>query len=562
MSNRLMRPILNLPLCGWAAAPAALLLKRRPEPRYEPAEKFMIPEEPMTPPPYPIFYRFRSTKALLGEHRELARQEIYFASKSELNDPLEGYANVVWQGDPILWRNLLRHYLLVLSEMIVHATVTGEEFDESRVALLGFMTDEDLPDAPIRGIYASICKRFLEERLASDWVEGLAQRQAVLSSEELAGYLRIVHLSALDTIVRAFEDQGVSTFLGQFDLTDLRSKSTEELAAWFSTDGLAYDERRVLHSVFENQRHQMDLLDDLATPITPAKRVWMFFLKDFPSSYVRAIEDILHPEWRTACFVADPTHASMWGVYAEGHKGVCLAFKSHPGSDGKPSLRLHGAFGHKADADGFGPYFLDHSLPMVPVLYDSAYPATDFFRSLGRLPRSALERFWYSNAEGTHSPRVLDILAENQAWRDDYWIQAGRIVSTKLPQWGHEGEHRLVAQGDRPTLEERKFRYRLADLDGVIFGIKTTHADKLEIIRTLAIAAARQGKHEPNTIQFSQAAFSRTKGAIEIQSLSLLTSQFPKLIEAYAKMPELAGLEGDHELVDESYSPKSQVIAF
>ncbi|ARS26799.1 hypothetical protein [Sphingomonas sp. KC8] len=59
-----------------------------------------------------IFYRFRSTEALLGKYDELARREIYFASPDELNDPLEGYADVLWHGDAILWTSLLRHYLL------------------------------------------------------------------------------------------------------------------------------------------------------------------------------------------------------------------------------------------------------------------------------------------------------------------------------------------------------------------------------------------------------------------------------------------------------------------
>jgi hypothetical protein len=39
-------------------------------------------------------YRFRRIKNLLGEHQELERQEIYFATPSQLNDPMEGYHTV------------------------------------------------------------------------------------------------------------------------------------------------------------------------------------------------------------------------------------------------------------------------------------------------------------------------------------------------------------------------------------------------------------------------------------------------------------------------------------
>ncbi|HLN25948.1 MAG TPA: DUF2971 domain-containing protein, partial [Patescibacteria group bacterium] len=60
-----------------------------------------------------FFYRFRSVDALLGKHAELKSQQIYFASPAELNDPMEGFKDLYWQGDEIVWRNLIRHYVLL-----------------------------------------------------------------------------------------------------------------------------------------------------------------------------------------------------------------------------------------------------------------------------------------------------------------------------------------------------------------------------------------------------------------------------------------------------------------
>ncbi len=56
----------------------------------------------------PPMYRFRPAYALLDGFHELERQEIHFSTASELNDPMEGYRDVAWQGDA--WRNLFRHY--------------------------------------------------------------------------------------------------------------------------------------------------------------------------------------------------------------------------------------------------------------------------------------------------------------------------------------------------------------------------------------------------------------------------------------------------------------------
>jgi hypothetical protein len=63
-------------------------------------------------------YKFRPTKSLF-EFKELEEQEFYFATLKELNDPMEGYKNIFLEGDEIVWRNFLRHYLLCLMGTIL-----------------------------------------------------------------------------------------------------------------------------------------------------------------------------------------------------------------------------------------------------------------------------------------------------------------------------------------------------------------------------------------------------------------------------------------------------------
>lgn len=50
-------------------------------------------------------YRFRSVESLIGKYQELEKQQIYFASVDELNDPLEGTRQYFWKGDRIIWMN-------------------------------------------------------------------------------------------------------------------------------------------------------------------------------------------------------------------------------------------------------------------------------------------------------------------------------------------------------------------------------------------------------------------------------------------------------------------------
>jgi hypothetical protein len=70
-------------------------------------------------------YRFRPISAVLDNYEELAKQEIYFSTPEELNDPMEGYKDVFWSGDRIVWRNLLRHYVLCAARSRSSRGATG-----------------------------------------------------------------------------------------------------------------------------------------------------------------------------------------------------------------------------------------------------------------------------------------------------------------------------------------------------------------------------------------------------------------------------------------------------
>ena len=64
-------------------------------------------------------YRFRSVHSLLDGYQELEQQEIYFATAAELNDPMEGLREVYWQGDEIVWANLIRNYTKALMHVFL-----------------------------------------------------------------------------------------------------------------------------------------------------------------------------------------------------------------------------------------------------------------------------------------------------------------------------------------------------------------------------------------------------------------------------------------------------------
>ena len=75
-------------------------------------------------------YRFRSVDSLIGTHKELYRQTIYLARPDELNDVAEDTVNVVWQGDSVLWGNIITYYwrALVISTLARQVCLPGYNY--------------------------------------------------------------------------------------------------------------------------------------------------------------------------------------------------------------------------------------------------------------------------------------------------------------------------------------------------------------------------------------------------------------------------------------------------
>src|SRR5580692_7418875 len=103
-------------------------------------------------------YRFRPIDAVLDRYEELAKQEIYFSPPEDLNDPMEGYKDVFWLGDRIVWRNLLRHYLLCLLKTTAVCLMAGPDFDRAVLKTMIFSAYQDLPETRVRTIYQRACE--------------------------------------------------------------------------------------------------------------------------------------------------------------------------------------------------------------------------------------------------------------------------------------------------------------------------------------------------------------------------------------------------------------------
>jgi hypothetical protein len=475
----------------------------------------------------PYLYRFRPAEAVLDKYEELAKQEIYFSTPEEWNDSMEGYKDVFWSGDRIVWRNLLRHYLLCLLQTISSCLILGPEFDRTLLKNVVFCAYDSLPDAPVRAIYRQACDRFFADPHIPQLVAALAERTTPLRRDELAHTLRAVHPFALSVLMKALDREGVAGLFRDLDAMEARAVPLNETVARMVA--MTPPEQEVAEALFaasELAVMQFALQQDYSATPPPEMKAVMFFLRDFPANYVRALDELIHPPCHIACFVADPANASMWSAYAGSQTGVCLKFRATPDSEGLPALDLNGINGWRGGAGmEIEPVRSFVRRRFHQVSYSDSYPQIDFFNSIGRLPIPLLNAVWYNGEGGERSACPAARVLDTEEWRKRYWqaFESGAICKTS--QWQHEQEYRVLLWSNLSDLKDkpsRKLTYKFTDLAGIIFGARTSAEDKLKIIKIVEHKCKAENRTD---FEFHQMQYSRRNRSFRAAPLNLIRFQ-------------------------------------
>jgi|JI7StandDraft_1071085.scaffolds.fasta_scaffold00935_19 hypothetical protein len=463
-------------------------------------------------------YRFRSASALLDQFHELDRQEIYFSSASEQNDPMEGYRDIVWKGDSIAWRNLFRHYGRLLAIATPLVLIDDHPIDAALHLMGAHRFDIHPPTPMLRQGADQAAAAFVAKTPVVRVIEALALRSDPIRREELTFLLKSLHLHALAAVSREpmcglTEAAEFRTWLEQLEAEATATAPQLDDVLRSSTPGEA-----PLYGFAIRVARQIATLSAMETDSAPPSPL-TFLMLEAPEAYVEHLHTVLYPPAYSACFVEDPGDAAMWSGYADSHRGLCLKFRTRPCGD-RPGLdleRVVGWSGHR----GSEPKVKRNYVPMKfdPIDYVEAFPEVEFFTAFGDAPVTTLRRDWHFDGE-TRS-EIAASFDDEAAWRKAHWERFEILNLQKTRHWRHERELRLVlasSLSDLAPLEARKATYRFEDLEGVIFGMRTPESD---VVKTLAILRAKCLGANRKTFELYQARYDRDGAAMAFDRLSL-----------------------------------------
>ena len=463
------------------------------------------------------FYRFRSIDALLGKYQELEKQTIYFAGPEELNDPMEGLRDIVWNGDEIVWTNFFKHYVFCLHWSYLHFRVAGDSIELNVDSIPISSRWDEPPTHQVKDLFGDIWHRFRNLPNIQEVIETLASTGRKIRYREIRYYLQDLHFVLLDEIQKSHIAHG---FMSESQII----QQPEELTAAASMERLlnlielteAVKDERALDVMFQIVETRYDNIRltlqyntrSISTGILGRNNRLVVF--DFPKVYVEQLERLLWPKWYTACFTKVYYNSSVWAKYADSHKGACLIFEAVE-TDSLSNLELKRATGS------------DRAMPFREVDYANKLGEIDFFRTISRLTVDALKKLWYTDEGGNVSKCASHIggTDDEDAWRKNYWNNFFRDVSVKTKDWSYEQEYRLILEDGLSEFggkDDRILTYDFSSLKGIIFGMRTSTEDKLKVIDVVQRKCLENSRTD---FKFFQAYYSAENGEIRKYELQL-----------------------------------------
>lgn len=458
------------------------------------------------------YYKFRSTEHLF---KELENQEIYFSSQNELNDPMDSFKNIYFQGDDILWCNLFKHYLLCLTiSFTLYIVDSGENFYEQEFPIF---TNENLyEDIPLGKTFSKIKNDFFYRFNVEKFAALISTRTSPVRSEELLLYLNKVHFIALKCISSIFVQEGLmpqSNFmpdkLFEKDICEdiailIQGYNNQENSA--SSTWFIHSYSAILNKTKEDIILEQTINFDI--PIEDNRR---FLLYDYPKIFIENLEKLMHPQCYFSCFTSEYKNSVMWSHYAESHKGVCLIFK--PKGKG---IKLSTCTGFSSE-DGEIWKFVEHSFKKVN--YTTSNSEFNFFTNLGSITRPIQISSWLMY-NGKKSKIDMHENLDSDEWRERYWKELETAWIKKYPVWDYEKEYRLplydLLDDVYEKMNPRTIKYDFLDLSGIILGAKMSTSNKIKVMGIIKDKCKNYPEHK---IEVHQAFFDKN-GNIEISLTS------------------------------------------
>lgn len=476
------------------------------------------------------YYRFRSAERLLGREAsgdtsarqgELEELTIYFASPQELNDPLEGHRETYFEGDVIVWENLIKHYTLVLLSSTISYYADDQDSDTLRVNL-----KPEHCSADAQKVLELVLGTIFSNSAIARYINALGGSNKKISRLELS-----VHLSTLHQVILAYILDYLSEHLDIPEAEAYRGRLNNFIlfistrCSQISNEGPNPDIK--FYKEMHSKINQQFLRGGISRTNSLGKGALDLFIK-FPEKFSQQIDYLMYPRWYVACFMKSCSNPAIWASYGENHKGVCLIYESKINKK-TDCLSFHNLPSNFVKAYNYGKpkdqVFLSTpiQLPLTKVNYKPTLLKSNFFTSIFTERKEWVLSYWHTSSAAETSKYANRPSSDLSKQLSDYKKQYELSITTKTTHWENEDESRVILNGYNWSPSERQLKFSFSELKGLVFGINTPDEIKIKIIKKIETHCI---KHQRSDFKFYQAQFDDAYHEIEHKPLNHITFNF------------------------------------
>lgn len=444
-------------------------------------------------------YHYRSVENGL---LEIKNKTFHFSDKEELNDPIEGYLQIYWQGDKPAWEGLFRNYIASLFRSILNYLLAAPYDIICNSATIPSV--EQFYEVPLGKMLDNLGDTFIASNSLNKLIDYLSENDICCSANFLKVILQLVHETAYAICVDKIEKEQLSSdpmpkpeknlLLGNLAKkfpknlwSKIAEQEKEQLIKFVEFLVSPFEDYSELQMIYNEEKNSVDFTQ---------RQIWIKLRTDFPDLYIRQMQEILYPKEYVVCFSGNGTNSVMWGNYAESHKGVCLIYQTKTKNEREYiSVKSNPTYSnHDREFD-----FRDCSVKKIE--YGNTLPKRNFFCSLGRLTRNQILSWLMPDRKNA------SIYLENydsEEWRQQYWEDFDKKYHSKMQTWAYEEEYRISISDWIYSYSSgnRNIQYDPNALVGVIFGIKTSIQSKKKILEAL-----KQSGKDLNALEIYQAQY-------------------------------------------------------
>lgn len=451
-------------------------------------------------------YHYRSIEVAL---KEISKGTFRFASKVELNDPIEGYLNLYFSGDRPAWEGLFKNYIRSLYDCL-ELFFCG--IDEDKIFENVVASDVQCHEgATALEEYQAIMDEFIQNEMVKESIGYLmnevADDRRRCSKHMLSLWLTLVQFTAYNicakTLNRLYgnellliEEWDYDHF---YDIVEAIKKLADE------TGNLKKASENMLEGIDESLvvgRISQYLKAHISDVETRRHDLWFEISSNFAYRYVSQLENLVYPGGWVVCFSKKNDNSVMWGNYADHHCGVCLVYDFAIKEGNVIELR------HEKEQQNI-------LAKAGEVRYTTETVERNFFESLWQFSSESI-RAWMEGANGEVSDfyETYREPARIEEYRKPFTIK----YYTKMPEWEYENEYRLLLEDYWFDKEERYFKYPKTALKGVIFGKETSLEDYTRVLK-----AVKYSDVDLENFQVYRAVYNEAQREIDIMYSEMLT---------------------------------------